>query len=449
MLKSNFTKLLLVVIIIAHLFILTKLIFFPYPELFIYPYLTNNGLIPYKQILDQHFPGLIFLPINFDNLGMNNPQIARWWLIASVVAVQVLLFFISRKLLKSDKKALIAAFLYLLWQPFFEGWVLWIDSFLALMLLPAFYFVYHKKSFLSGLLLGVAIVFKQVMIPLAALLFIYWIWQKESIKQLGIYLFGLILPIGGMFIYLLLIGSLADFWYWTIVFNLTIYAQSGRGLVPTLAHLLRVAFVFGSSFIIFLRIKEQEAQILLLFLIGTLIGLSTRFDFVHFQPALPFAILAIVYTVERIWKLVPVKISIAVYLLVSIWWLTIFYKGHIGERIYFFDEHTINVADKIDQYTKDGEKIFIFGEAPHLYQMTKTMPAGDLFVFQFPWFFDVAQERMLEGLKKDQPNIIVADRTVKIEDQPITEFGKKINLYINNNYEKIEMIGQTEILRKK
>ncbi len=62
---------LLLFIILIHIFITFKLIFFPYPELFIYPYLTNHGLLPYKQILDQHFPGLMFLPINFNNLGKN------------------------------------------------------------------------------------------------------------------------------------------------------------------------------------------------------------------------------------------------------------------------------------------------------------------------------------------------------------------------------------------
>ena len=71
------SKLILVLILITHVFILTKLVFFPYPELFIYPYLTNHGLKPYSQILDQHFPGLMFLPINFDNLGMNNEVSAR------------------------------------------------------------------------------------------------------------------------------------------------------------------------------------------------------------------------------------------------------------------------------------------------------------------------------------------------------------------------------------
>ncbi|MDO8785252.1 MAG: hypothetical protein Q7J12_03455 [Syntrophales bacterium] len=97
----------LLIVILAHIFILTRLMFFPYPELFIYPYLTNHGLKPYSQILDQHFPGLMFFPINLDNLGMNDEIIARGWSIAIIVLTHLLLYFISSKILKNNKKALL------------------------------------------------------------------------------------------------------------------------------------------------------------------------------------------------------------------------------------------------------------------------------------------------------------------------------------------------------
>ncbi|MBI2086444.1 hypothetical protein HYT74_03830 [Candidatus Daviesbacteria bacterium] len=140
------TKFVLLIIILAHIFILSKLIFFPYPELFVYPYLTNKGLLPYSQILDQHFPGLMFLPVNFDNLGMNDEVSARFWLFGIVFLTHVLLFLISKTYLGA-KRALLVNFLYLIWQPFFEGWVLWIDNFLPLFLLPFVSFVVSVHSF--------------------------------------------------------------------------------------------------------------------------------------------------------------------------------------------------------------------------------------------------------------------------------------------------------------
>lgn len=454
---DRITFILLAIIIFVHSLILTRLIYFPYPELFIYPYLTNHGLKPYQQILDQHFPGPMFFPINLDNLGVNDETAARIWSIGIVVLVHILLFFISSKILKSREKALLVNVLFLIWHPFFEGWVLWIDSFLPLVLLPAFYVLYKRRYFFCGLLLGIGIVFKQTLIPLSFLVLIYIFWQTRKFKISVAFLFGLIIPITLMLLFLTTIGVLKDFWYWTVNFNLTVYAKYGRGMVADFAHLSRVALVFGTPLLLLYKIKDKVNQILLIFLGGSLIGLSTRFDFVHFQPALPFAVLATVYGLGKLGP--PAgeagdlsklgKTLIIGYMLIAIWWLNIFYKGHIGDEVFFFDNQIKTVAQKIKQYTKEDEKIFVFGAPPHLYQMANRLPAGNIFVFQFPWFLRVAGERILWGIKKDKPEIVVSDRTVKIDDIPIIEFAKEIDQYIQQNYQIIDQVGTTMILRRK
>ena len=458
--KKFFIYFLLGIILLIHTLILTKLIFFPYPELFIYPYLTNHGLKPYTQILDQHFPGPMFLPINLDNLGMNSPETARLWSISIVIIIHIMLFSIGSKILQSRIRAILVNILFLIWHPFFEGWVLWIDSFLPIILLPAFYFLFQgiKEGrgdrgiwfFWSGLFLGLGIVFKQVLIPLAVLTVIYIVWKKRNFQIPAIFLFGFLIIPGLMLIYFGSIGVLRDFWYWTVVFNLTTYAQLGRGTGPTLAHFFRVFFVFGLPFVVIHKIKSTEVQIILFFLIGTLIGLSTRFDFVHFQPALPFAVLATIYgfwSLGRLGRLGRLGV-LSLYGLMTVWWLIIFYKGHVGELVLSFDSDTKNLAAKIREYTDPGEKIFIFGAAPHLYQMSKTLPAGDIFVFQFPWFLKIAEEKVLEGIRKEQPNIVISDRSVIIEGAKITDYAEGLDNYINQNYQKIDSIGTTDILRR-
>lgn len=453
--KENLVFLILGIIILAHVLILTKLIYFPYPELFIYPYLTNHGLKPYSQILDQHFPGLLFLPINFDNLGMTTPEVARIWSITIVIIIHIMLFLISSEILKSKTKAIFINILYLVWQPFFEGWVLWIDNFLPLFLLPAFYALHKQKLFLCGLFLGIGIVFKQTLVPLFLLVLIYVFWQTKKIKPAILLFSGLLIPTGLMIVYLTSIGVLRDFWYWTVIFNLTTYVKEGRGFGPTLAHFTRVAVVFGTALLLLIpQIRKKETQILLIFLLGALSGLSTRFDFVHFQPALPFAIIATVYGLGRLGPTSPrfrgVKSLgiMSAYGVILLWWLVIFYKGHWGDRIISFDPQTRVIASKVKQLTQPGEKIFIFGAAPHLYQMSKTVPAGDIFVFQFPWFLQIAEKRILDGIMRDKPNIVVSDKTMIIEDQKITDFGKNLDQYLNQNYRKIDSIGTTDILQR-
>lgn len=450
------TKFILILIILAHLIILSKLIFFPYPELFIYPYLTNHGLKPYSQILDQHFPGLMFLPINLDNLGMNDEIVARIWLITVVAITQLLIFWVSRMVLKSSSKALLVNLSYFIWQPFFEGWVLWIDSFLPLFLLPAFYLLYKivlsnknnfKLPFLLGLFLGIAIILKQIVIPLASLIFLYLLWQKRDLKVVVNFLAGILLPVGIMIYYLFSIGVLKDFWYWTVIFNLTTFAQYGKK-APFFSGVARVGFITAFSFLAFFLKDKKLAQTLVIFIIGSLMAIYARFDFVHFQVALPFVLIAQVagFTTvrDRIWT----KFVLVGYLVVTVWWLSIFYSGHLSNQVMFFDPQTKMVADKIKQYTKAGDKIFIFGAVPHLYQMTQTKPAGDLFVFQFPWFVMVTEGRLLEGLKKDHPEIVVSDRTVEIEKQKLVEFAKRLDKYIQQNYQPVDQVGSTQILRK-
>ncbi len=437
----------LILIIAAHLSVLSKLIFFPYPEFFVYPYLTNAGLKPYSQILDQHFPGLMFLPFNFDNLGMNDEIVARMWLMALVIITQLLIFFVSREIFKSEKKALVVNLLYLIWQPFFEGWVLWIDTFLPLILLPAFYALYKDKIFLTGLLLGMGIVFKQVLIPLSGLVLIYLIWEIRKMRVIGRYLFGLSLPVILMVTYFFSIGVIKDFWYWTIVFNLTTFAQYGRK-GPFFTGVARVGFAIAASCGVFFSKDKRMVKTLIIFVLGSLAALYARFDFVHFQPALPFVLIATVLGFSAIWKQKWARLILTGYLVVIVWWLSVFYSGHLSNKVMFFDEHTKAIAQKIRQYTKEGDKIFIFGAVPHLYQMTKTKPAGDVFVFQFPWFVMVTEERLLEGLKKDHPEIVVSDRTVAIEGQKITEFGKGLDEYIQQNYQAVDQVGSTQILRK-
>lgn len=456
----------LAIIIGLHLFLLSKLIFFPYPEMFIYSYLTKAGLLPYKQIMDQHFPGLLFLPINFATLGMVTPQIARFWHFGVVAFTQILLFLIAKKMFRSGRFALLANFLYLVWQPYFEGYVLWIDSFIPLMLLPAFYFLleFKRKSgsrqlFLAGLFLGLALIFKQVVLPLIALILVLKLLDtKEFIKTLPL-IFGVATPIAVMVFYIIRIGVWNDFIYWTVTFNLTTFAQMGRKY-PGLFELIKTVPIFGFAImaLVFsffginkskLLNKDHPYQaVLSLFFLGSLIFAYARFDYIHLQPALPFAILLLVYLAIKIPKryLLPI---ITVYLMASSYFLIPFYKMHVGDRILFFGEFERQVSKKVLQYVDPGKSVFAMGTTPHLYQMTATLPPGRVFVFQFPWFMVKAENRILSGIISDPPVVIVRDKTAATGGKNLVSFMPNINKFVNDNYKVVEMLDNAEIMIRK
>lgn len=451
------TKFLLILTMLIHGFLLTKLLFAPYPELFVYPYLTNQGLKPYSQILDQHFPGLMFLPINLDNLGMNTPETARAWLILIVLLTHLLIFYIGKQILKSEQKALVVNLLYLAWQPYFEGWVLWIDNFLPLILLPAFYYIYRfseaKKQrylILAGLFFGVGVVFKQVLIPFAGLVFLYLFWQQRQIKTFLYFGAGFLPPVFLMVLYFFSIGVFNDFWYWTITYNLTVFNEFGKK-PPFFTGLVRICFMLIIAGALIFAKNKKIIQLLLLFIFGSLLAIYARFDFVHFQPALPFVLLATAvgfFGIKEKFGFKKFMVPVICYMLITIWWQNIFYKGHISDQVLFFGADIKQIASIIEKETDPGEKIFIFGTLPHLYQMTKTLPAGDVFVFQFPWFIRVTENRILEGIKRDRPNIIVSDRTVEIEGQKIVDFAPKIDKYIHENYHEFDRVGENRILKR-
>lgn len=453
------TTVFLLIILIVHALVLAKLMFFPYPELFIYPYLTNNGLLPYHQIFDQHFPGLMFLPINLNNLGMTDEVSARWWLIGVVLLTQLLLFIICKSIFRSKEKALQVNLLYLIWQPFFEGWVLWIDSFIPLMLLPAFYFTYQSLAsenekfkfrwiFLTGFFLGLALLFKQVVGPLILATLIIILVYSPKLKSLLAFGAGLLpVPLAAVTYYWTL-GIIKDVWFWTVVFNLTTFAEFGRK-PPFFTGIVRLVGVYSPAILLPLIADRRLALTLAVYVLGGLLFAFARFDFVHLQPSLPFALIAIVAGVDIIGRYNWGRIAILGYLLVGIIWQVIFYRGHLQDKVWFFDDRTKQVAQRIKSLSDSKEHIFLFGPVLHLYQMSNTLPIGDIFAFQFPWFMMETEELFLKALINTPPRLVVRDRSVIIEGQSITSYASSLDRYIEEHYQVIDSEGQIEFMRPK
>ena len=443
----------ILVIILAHILLLSRLAFLPYPELFVYPYLTNHGLLPYAQILDQHFPGLMFLPVNLNNLGMTTPDIARLWQYGIVVVTQIILYKVSVKIFKSKLAALSTSLIYLVWQPVFEGWVLWIDSFLPIFYLSSLYFLLKafdrekaKDYILAGLFLGIATVFKQIVIPLTFLVVLFIFIRKRNIKQVFYFLVGYLPLPALMTLYMAVNGLFADFWYWTVTYNLTVFAKFGRKF-STLNELNKFALAFvPSAFLIISR--KTKYYLVLLFMVGALIAAYARFDFVHLQPSLVFAVIGIVYAFIFIAKHKWYVLGFAYVGLMAVVVFK-FYRSSISDKVYFFGQEEYSLASKVGSLTSPGDKIFVYGSTPNLYPMTGTLPAGNVFVFQFPWFTMLTEGRLLDGIKRDKPVVVVEDRTVTIEGVSLVDYTSDIDSYISDNYTEVDRVGANVILQRK
>ena len=452
---SKYWVLGLFVIVVIHLILISHLVFFPYPELFVYPYLTNHGLVPYRQIFDQHFPGLMFFPINLNNLGMVSSEIARYWHLFLIAISQILLFFTTRKFLKSAKLALIANLVYLIFQPYFEGYVLWIETFIVPLLLFAFYLLldYKRKTnlFWAGFIFGIMILFKQVMFPftLIVLIFLY-LFNKTKVKILY-FMLGLFLPMEALVIYITKLGIWRDFIYWTFIFNLTVFNQMGRKFV-TLFDFIKITPVFVIPFIFLLYkvIKDRGDKNILLsiFYISCFFFVYARFDFIHLQPMLPFAIIVLVFGFSLLKKKISI-ILICLYLIFAVRLLTPFYKLSLNQKTLFFGDFEKRLINNAEHYAKPEDSIFVMGTTPHLYFLTNTLPPGKVFTFQFPWFMEAVEPKILAGLISDPPKVVYRDRGAKVQGMTLLDYFGEINTYIEDNYKVVDNISGTEVLLPK
>ncbi len=455
---SNYSFFLLVILIIGHSFILVKLVFFPYPEFFILPYLTNAGLIPYKEIVDQHFPGLFFLPLNAAVLGLSDAGVARIWLIVITAINNLFIFLIARKISKSEFVALLASVIFTFWHPFWGGWVLWIDSFIPLILLPAFYLSYRiinskntdfrKLTILLGFIFSLGVILKQITLPIAGsiplLLFFYF-----RDKKIFLYFFAGFAPLLLLMVfYFYRLGILTDFIYWAGIFNAETYVHMSKK-APEYPSLFQMIISY-SPILFFPLIKNRKAAILLcVFIFWTLLAVTDRFDSNHFQPSLPFLAIGLALVLQQYFSVKRFLVYFLIYLVLSFNFVYKDYQKQVRDEVIIYDQKMINLSNTVKEYITSGDEIFVFGVNPLLYYLTNTIPAGRFLVFQMPWYITILEDRSIEVLESSKPQLIVRDKKFNIDGESITEFAPKISEYIDENYVVFRTTDNVELLRRK
>ncbi len=457
--KRHLFNIILVLAVVCHIFLLLQLIFFPYPELFIYSYLTDKGLLPYKEIFDQHFPGLMFLPVNLHSLGIDNLLKMRILHLGLILVSDILFIKISKRIFKSKVFVALSLLLYIFWQIYFEGHVMWIESFVTPIILLAFLFFldYMEKKnttelYISAFILGISLVFKQTIAPLIFIVFLFLIIKKTNIKKVLISLIMVTLPMILIFIHFYRMGVLNDFIYWTINFNLTTFSQMGK-TYPTAVNILKLIPTFGFSVIsLIILLKKQKTGphiILSIFLLGTLFFAYARFDYIHLQPALPFSVLLFLQSFKYIGK----KLLISFLLLYSVISLYLFipnfrFYNDPGRSPMFNDYETVLLVNSVNKYLKYDKKVFAMGTYPHIYYLTDTLPPGNIFSFQFPWFMKIVENRILEGIIADSPDIIIRDSASRVNGYRLIEYMQNIEKYLEAHYKTDESVNNIEILVK-
>ncbi|KKQ48545.1 MAG: hypothetical protein US67_C0029G0011 [Candidatus Woesebacteria bacterium GW2011_GWD1_38_10] len=114
----------------------------------------------------------------------------------------------------------------------------------------------------------------------------------------------------------------------------------------------------------------------------------------------------------------------------------------------FNDAETAVIVEKVKEYSNKGDTIFAFGTHPHIYYLTETMPPGNVFTFQFPWFMKVAEQTILTGIVNSPPKVVIRDLNAEVGGYSLAEYMQDIDQYIVENYVLVDYENNIEVLVK-
>jgi hypothetical protein len=439
-------KISLIVILGVHLFLLTQLKFTAWPEMLLWPYLLIHGLLPYKDVAMAHTPNLIVeLAIVFKLIGVGIVQLKIYtWVL--IIITDFLVYWISSKIW-NRKIALISAISFVLLQIFFDGNGLWFDSMLAPLALLTFYLVSKKKYFWSGLFWALMFLTKQTaiwfLIPMGLQVIQNTEYKIQNLKHL---VFG-ILTIFAIFIVLLaLFGILPDFYNWAVNFGIFILPRaSGQIQLPDLRNFLVAVFPF-TIFIPFLINKKTRNVNLVLWTAAGVMGTYPRFEYFHFQPALPFLAFVLGIVMVGIKRDKLMKIFLTFYILGSVYLFANYFMRNWKEGTRFYENDVQNLVNYVKQNTNSKDTIFVLNWWDNIYPLTDTLPATSPWVPQLSWYQGLpgVQEKEVENLKTVKPRLIIFK---EYEQVGLAAYRpQKVLDFINSNYKLQKKIDNIEIL---
>jgi 4-amino-4-deoxy-L-arabinose transferase-like glycosyltransferase len=418
--------------------------FTAWPEMLLWPYMMIQGLLPYKDIAIAHTPHLVIdLAIFFKIFGVGVLQLKIYtWLL--IIFTDLVVYWVSNKLW-NRKVAIVSTFSFVILQIFFDGNGLWFDSLLAPFSVLLFYLVSKKNYLWTGIVWAVMFLTKQTavwfLLPIA--------WQvakneERKMKNLIKYVYGVSIVLGSFLLLLFTFNLLPSFYTWAVNFGIFILpGAQGQIQLPDLKNLIVAGFPFV-VFVPFLLNKKNRNLNLLAWVIAGVMGTYPRFEYFHFQPAIPFLAIIIAIVVTGVKQNKLIKAFLIFYTLGSVYLFANYFMRNWREGTRFLEADVVDVVSYVRNNTHENEKIFVLNWWDNIYPLTGTLPATDPWVPQLPWYQDLpgVQEKEVENLRATKPKLILFK---EYEQVGLAAYKpQKVLDFINSNYtlkEEIDNIG--------
>ncbi len=414
----------------------------------------SQGRLLYRDIFDNKPP---FLYILYNLTGSDLFTTRLLSLVFGLFSV-VAFYFLSKKLFINIKSVIVSTsiFAFLFGFPVLEGNIANAENFILLPVIIAGLFILsavEKKNddknlkilFSSGLLLGIAFLFKIVSVFdfLAFLSFLVIISLPRSNNLIFIkknllnearnilaFVLGfifLIIPTGLIFF---LQGGFDEFLRATLFSNIGYVGYGNRFLgIPQGLLIFKSLILLGFTFVIFLKRIHVERNVMFIFIwvaFSIFNALFSHRPYTHYLIVLipSFSLLIGLLFVDK-WKktaLVFVFVTLAIVFNVftpNFKKALLYYPNFVSfvmdqktvrEYYGFFDGNTPKdylLSEIIKMNTNENDNIFIWGNNAQVYNMTNTLPPGKYAVAYHITNYKDGLENTRLGLERTKPKLII------------------------------------------
>ena len=440
----------------------------------------NHGKVLYSEIFDNKPPLLYWL---YSILQSDQFTVRLASLIFGVFSVMVF-FLLSKKLFKSEKNnniPFLATFIFtlLLGLPTLEGNIANAESFMLLPTILAGFLIFKRmgfrsklstfnfqlSTFIAGLLLGIAFLFKVVAIfDFAAFFIFYFIINFNSLKKhikLPSIFVGFCFPILAVSLFFVLNNTFIDFVKAVLITNIS-YVSYGNKIGGTpLLLLVKLALLGGFVLYMFKKRKKLNQTtlfILIWFAFSLFNALFSQRPYTHYLLVLisSFSLMiGLILFDKKHQKTIAIIFIVALLAIIKTFGIPNFsksisyYQNFIsyvkGDKTMiqyqaFFDRNTpfdYEIARFIKPKLSKNDTIFIWGNNAQLYQLVNVIAPTKYIVAYHIKNYKDGIPTIKSSLEKIKPKFVVVMKNQGEIPFPLIDYSKKININESTIYERI------------
>jgi hypothetical protein len=415
--------------------------------------LLLKGIIPFKEAYNMKFPGTnMMYALIMSLFGQNTIGIHTGLLLINAGSV-FFLFLLYRRWSDSKSNALIASsiFAFLAINPAVFGFAAHATHFVMFFSLAGLVLLYRAFSqsklwlyFLSGLMLGLAVLMKQPavffilfgIILIARQYFNKSLQKIELIKYSFVFIVGFLFPLMLLAVILKIGGTFDRFWFWTVQYGLqygsiVTLAEGFETFKYVFAHIFSESYLFwilaiAGLFLLIInnRRKYCRFEIILFFaasLMAIVPGLYFREHyFIMLLPSVSILVVEGLFYLKNKIRIRNYYALIIASVLIILWTIisnTPYYLSDSPEliirKIYGsnpFNE-SIPIAEFIASRTNPDDRIQVLGSEPQIYFYSKRMAAsGHIYMYGLmepQKYSSIMQQELINDLARINPKYIV------------------------------------------